>query len=96
MAEKPPAIEPLSLAEIMAEGLDHRREGRAGQAEAAFQMVIAAAPRHAEALHQLGLLALDGGVPGSPPGCCAGRWISRRTATHPASVSAARSSLWAT
>jgi len=47
----------------VAAGMQHHQAGRLDQAEAFYRQALAADPRHAVALHQLGALALDAGRP---------------------------------
>lgn len=44
---------------LMAEALQLHRQGRLAQAEPLYRQVLAVAPRHAEALHMLGMVALQ-------------------------------------
>ncbi len=53
-----------SIAQIMQTALAHHQAGRLTQAEQLYRQVLAADPRHAGALHLLGLTALQSGRPG--------------------------------
>ncbi len=48
---------------MFAEGLDHHRNGRLGDAERLYRQTLAADPRHADSLHLLGVLAGQSGRP---------------------------------
>ncbi len=48
----------------LAVGLRHHQAGRLAEAEAVYRLVLAASPRHADALHLLGLLAHQSGGSG--------------------------------
>ena len=50
-----------SLAEMLREGLDHHRAGRLKQAEHAYRKLLDVHPRHAGAVHLLGLIAFQAG-----------------------------------
>jgi len=45
--------------EMVAAGLEHHRRGERGQAEAIYRRVLAEWPAHADALHLLGVLAIE-------------------------------------
>jgi protein O-GlcNAc transferase len=50
---------------IIAAAIDHHRAGRLAEAEALYRRVLAQEPRHADALHLLGVLAYQRGQPES-------------------------------
>ena len=57
------AAPPTSAAAFLAEGVEHHRTGRLPQAEACYRRALAAEPDHPDALHLLGLVALQVGRP---------------------------------
>ena len=57
------ALEPVTIDDAFEQGLRHHRAGRLGEAEALYRRVLAAQPRHADALHFLGLIADQAGRP---------------------------------
>ncbi len=57
------AGEPASSASIFAEGLAHHRAGRVNQALALYRQILEVEPRHADALHMTGEIALRAGRP---------------------------------
>jgi tetratricopeptide (TPR) repeat protein/SAM-dependent methyltransferase len=57
---RPPAAPP-GVEALFAAALDHHRNGRLGEAERLYREVLALEPRHAPALHFLGILAHQGG-----------------------------------
>ncbi|MFC5357857.1 tetratricopeptide repeat protein, partial [Azospirillum himalayense] len=50
-------------AALVAAGLAHHGAGRLAEAESVYRRVLADHPRHPDALHLLGALALQGGKP---------------------------------
>jgi tetratricopeptide (TPR) repeat protein len=61
--------------DLLEQALVHHRAGRFGQAEALYQQVLDRNPRHAEALHLLGLLTYQRGKLGEASG-----WLARAVA----------------
>lgn len=57
------AAEDISLDQAMAQAVTAHRAGNLTQAEAIYRQVLTAAPRHADALHLLGLIAIQVGRP---------------------------------
>ncbi|MBK3732068.1 tetratricopeptide repeat protein [Azospirillum brasilense] len=55
---------PDALAARLGRAVDHHRAGRLADAERDYRAVLAADPRHPDALHLLGVLALQAGHPG--------------------------------
>jgi protein O-GlcNAc transferase len=55
LAPLPPSPTPFQRA------IEHHRNGRLREAEALYREVLAATPRHADALHLLGVIALQSG-----------------------------------
>jgi tetratricopeptide (TPR) repeat protein len=52
---------PLTVPQVFASALQHHQAGRLAKSEALYRQVLGLQPRHAEALHQLGLLAIQVG-----------------------------------
>src|SRR5262252_258846 len=50
-----------SAAELFTVGVKHHQAGRSADAAACYRSVLALEPRHAEALHLLGILSLEAG-----------------------------------
>ena len=56
-----PAAKPSPLQRRLAEGMAHHNAGRLAEAEAAYREVLAAAPQQPDALHLMGVIALQVG-----------------------------------
>jgi predicted O-linked N-acetylglucosamine transferase (SPINDLY family) len=54
-------MSPPSINQALRQALGHHRAGRLAEAETIYRQVLAQAPDHADALHLLGVLALQGG-----------------------------------
>ena len=62
-APLPDDIKPgLTPARAMQRALEHQQAGDPGGAEALYQWILSAYPRHFDALHQLGMLKAQGGL----------------------------------
>jgi len=68
-----------TIAEALRIAIGHQQAGRLAEAEQIFHQVLAAAPEHPDALHQLGIAALRGSRLDE-----AAQWIERAIAAHPA------------
>ena len=55
--------DPRSPDDILADGQRHHAAGRLGEAEAAYRRALELAPTHPNALHLLGVIALQVGKP---------------------------------
>src|SRR5436190_1870718 len=51
------AMSSMSIEQALDVGIDHRRAGRLATAEGIYRQILAVAPRQADALHLLGLIA---------------------------------------
>ncbi|CAO3439649.1 tetratricopeptide repeat protein [Azospirillum doebereinerae] len=58
-----PAAKPSSAPQRLAEGMAHHNAGRLAEAEAAYREILAAAPEQPDALHLMGVIALQVGKP---------------------------------
>ncbi|MGI9295873.1 MAG: tetratricopeptide repeat protein [Pseudomonadales bacterium] len=67
----------LSTAQTFTQAVEHHRAGRLQQAQQGYRKVIAANPRHADALHLLGVAELHAGKPDA-----AIQWISESIAVN--------------
>ncbi len=73
-----PASPPPEIQQIFAAAAQYHQAGRLAEAEQLYRRVLAIAPRHADSLHRLGLIAYQAGRPDFGGWtCCARR--SRRT-----------------
>lgn len=74
-------------AQALAHGLACHQQGRLSAARTAYEQVLARAPRHAQAMHLLGVVAAQSGQPALAVG-----WITRALAIQP-NLAAAHSDL---
>lgn len=58
-----PASPPPEIAQIFAVAAQYHQAGRLAEAEQLYRRILAAAPRHADSLHRLGLIAYQAGRP---------------------------------
>jgi tetratricopeptide (TPR) repeat protein len=58
-----PANPPPEIAQIFAAAAQYHQAGRLGEAEQLYRRILAVAPRHADSLHRLGLIAYQAGRP---------------------------------
>jgi protein O-GlcNAc transferase len=58
-AEDAGAAASIGVAELFGAGLNHQQAGRLAEAEACYWRVLASQPGHSDALHRLGVIAIE-------------------------------------
>ena len=73
----------MTVSQAYTAAIQHHRAGRLGDAEALYRQILAGQPNHAEALHHLGVIALQSGQPET-----ALEWIRQALTIAPANPAA--------